>query len=250
MLLQVVPISGLDKNTHILLFGILLPLIGSIVTSLIFAKFVAPLFLEAKRKALARKYTDMYVVREPRPYSRGVLIRRGIYLLAMTLGFLTLLTNALEANQWLDPSTLQSYTDRGLDTKYHIMFVLSLMGIVFPIAVALWSISWAIEDAGLMHYVFKEDGYFEIEPVYVRYSLYLKGYSSISSLMFLIEMFTYQVQYNSGIADGLLVVAALLVLLISFLPMYVILTKSMGSFKFLRKDLEEIKTLTENDIKK
>ncbi|MBD3253471.1 MAG: hypothetical protein GF383_00180 [Candidatus Lokiarchaeota archaeon] len=58
---DVVPLTSLDKNLHIIIFGIITPLIGSIIAAVIFARFLAPLFIKAKNNLLARDYEDAFI---------------------------------------------------------------------------------------------------------------------------------------------------------------------------------------------
>ena len=97
------------------------------------------------------------------------------------------------------------------------------MGFVFPLAVGLWAVSWAMEDAGLMHYAFKSEDNYEIEPIHIRYTSYLKGYAGISALMFVIQFTMYQANQNS-LEDGLLILAVVLLAIVCFFPAYFLFT--------------------------
>mgnify|MGYP006289692857 CR=1 FL=1 len=154
---------------------------------------------------------------------------------------------ALDLEQWLSPETLCSYEERGLDPRYHFTLFLTVQGLIYPIAVGLWAVSWAIEDSGLMHYVFRSDDYYEIEPIHVRYTSYLKGYAGFSAILFVIQFTSYQGQNNSP-EDAALILAVLLIAIVCFFPTYFIFTKVMGSHSYLRKNLNELKKLTENDL--
>lgn len=251
MILQTVPATGLTKNMHILVLGFLFPIIGSIITSLLFPRLFAPLFLEAKRKILKKKYKDSYIAIKPHPFKLTTLIKRFIYILAIAMAFLTLLVNVLNPELWLDANTLQSYKDTSRDPKYAFEFLVALMGIGLPIGVGIWAIAWAIEDSGLIHYVFKDDGYYEIEPVHIRFTSYVKGFASLASIIFLAQFFIYHLTSSVGdLADSMLVIPLILAIDLCFIPAYIIYVKVMGSHAYLRKDLEEIKILKEEDIKK
>ncbi|MBN1803171.1 MAG: hypothetical protein JW891_16795 [Candidatus Lokiarchaeota archaeon] len=249
MLFSIVPATGMSEDMQIILLGITLPIIGSIITVLIFPRLLAPLFLKAKNKILSKKYKDAFILVKPRALKGKVIAKRLIYVLAISIVFLLLLVDLLDPTQWLDAGSLQSYADQGIDPKYHITFLLTCMGLMFPIGMGIWAISWAIEDSGLVHYMFREDGYYEIEPIHIRYTLYVKGFASLASLAFLFQYF-YDNILLDRFSDSLLVFAILLVVVGIFVPAYFIYAKVMKSNDYLKKGLEEVKTLKESDIKK
>lgn len=242
-----IPITGLTSEIQILIFGVLFPLLISIITAIIFARFIAPLFLTAKNNLLARKYSNGYLERDNSPFRAKRLVRRMFYLILLAFGFLSFIIPAVDANQWLSPETICNYEERGLDPQYNFTIFLALMGMVYPLAVGLWAVSWAIEDASLMHYVFRKDDYYEIEPIHVKYTSYLKGYAGISGLLFVIQFTMYQAENNS-FEDGLIIIAALLIAIICFFPTYVIFTKILGDHSYLKKGVPEIKKLKEEDL--
>lgn len=227
----------------------LLSLIGSIIAAIIFARVLAPLFIKAKNKLLARDYKDGYIPQTASPMLKKTMVKRMLYLVLLSFGFLSFLMPLVEPSQWLSPETICSYGERGIDPQYHFAIFLTLMGFVYPIAVGLWAISWAIEDSGLMHYAALSEDSFEIEPINLQYSSYLKGYAGISALMFAISFTLENVKQNT-IGDGALILAVLLIAIVCFFPTYIIFAKVMGTHDYLTKGLEEFKKLNEEDIKK
>ncbi|TFF90186.1 MAG: hypothetical protein EU548_04265, partial [Promethearchaeota archaeon] len=109
----------MESETQVLLLGVVFPLILSIITAILFARILAPLFLKAKENLLARKYTDGYISRSPSPFRKKILAKRLIYLILLTFGLVSSLIMALDLEQWLSPETLCSYEERGLDPRYH-----------------------------------------------------------------------------------------------------------------------------------
>ncbi|MFW9933163.1 MAG: hypothetical protein ACFFDR_10950, partial [Candidatus Thorarchaeota archaeon] len=74
--------------------------------------------------------------------------------------------------------------------KYTPPVIITLTGLIAPIAMGFWAVSWILEDAGLVHYQFSDDDspLFEVEPVYLRLKGYLKGYAGLSSILFFLSM--------------------------------------------------------------
>ena len=96
---RIVPITGMTEEMTMLVFGVILPIILSIITAIIFARFIAPLFLKAKNKVLARKYTDGFIIRTTSPLSKKLLIRRIIYLILLTFGFISSIIPIVDPTQ-------------------------------------------------------------------------------------------------------------------------------------------------------
>ena len=144
---RAIPITGFTSDIQVLVFGIIFPLIVSIITAIIFARFIAPLFLKAKNKILARDYSDGYITRKARSFNVKTIFVRLIYVILLTFGFLSFLIPAVDINQWLSPQTICSYDERGLDPQYHFTIFLTLMGLVYPFAIGLWAISWMLSFA-------------------------------------------------------------------------------------------------------
>ncbi|MBD3337512.1 MAG: hypothetical protein GF353_00295 [Candidatus Lokiarchaeota archaeon] len=178
------------------------------------------------------------------------MLRQIIYLLLLTLGFLAFLFPIVDPQLWVDEQTYCVYIEEiGIDPRYAFQLTIALAGIIYPISVGLWAISWAIEDAGLVHYVFQSDGYYEIEPVNVKYTSYLQGYAGLSSIFFIVEIFMYHASHDR-LSDSFLVFPPLIIIVLCFFPTYFLFNKILGSHQYLKKNLEEIKKLTKEDLQK
>jgi hypothetical protein len=126
---------------------------------------------------------------------------------------------------------------------------LSLAGFISPIAFGLWTVSWAMEDAGLMHYHLPESDdelLYEIEPVYRRYGNYLKGYAGVASIIF-ISWIIYLLWVADMNFDA--VIFTLLIPVFSILqtiPGYFVYSRL--STNFLTSSLSEISRVSESEI--
>jgi hypothetical protein len=65
------------------------------------------------------------------------------------------------------------------------------VALIIPFVFFLFSTTWAIEDANLMHYSLgaKDAVYFEVEPMHFRLSDFLKGYAGISAIIALVNIY-------------------------------------------------------------
>jgi hypothetical protein len=244
---RIIPMTGMTEEMTVFFIGILLPLIVSILTAILFARLFAPLFLKAKHAVIASSYKDGYITRKSKATQKGVIIKRMIFTILLTFGFLAALIPNLNITDWITEEDICSYGEHGANTAYNFTMLITVFGILFPISIGLSSVSWAIEDSGLMHYSFKTEDYFEIEPVHTKYSSYLNGYAGISAIIFVVEFVTIVATTNSY-ADATLIFAVLVIAIGCFLPAYFIFVKTMKDHAYLREDLKEMKILTENDI--
>ncbi len=245
---RAIPLTGLEPEIHIILFGIIIPIIASIILSIIFAKYIGPLFLSLKRNLLYKKYTSGFIKREPNYKKPNTIVKRMILTTLLAFGLGGAILPLFDVDQLISPQIACSYIERGLNYEYHFDILFIIMGLVLPLAVALMSVSWALEDAGVMHYCLDKFGLYEIEPVHVKYSQFLKGYAGISSLMFALQFVSYQFENNS-IEDAALIFAVLLVMSVSILIVYFVFITIMKEHEYLTKDLSEIKKITEDDLK-
>ena len=248
---QIVPLFGLDTGTHRLLFWILFPAIGSIITALLFPRIFAPIFLKAKKKIYFR-YEDVYVDGESAALTKRMFLFRSIYILLLTMGIMAFIIPLIDVTKLLSEADMAGYTAEGIIPMYSMSSIAGVIGFILPVVVGLWSIGWAMEDAGLMHHRLddKRPGkLFEIEPIHLKYNSYLKGYAGITAILFIVQISFYFLSIGeSRISDAILAYIVPLMSIFLSIPAYVIYAKVMGNNSYLRKDLKAIKKLTKEDL--
>lgn len=258
MLLRViVPLTGLPEDVHLILFFLMLGPIGSIITAYLFPKIFVPLFLKSK-SLIFRKYEDAYVENTNVAASARVYIKRAIYCLLLTLGILAFIVPNIRESAvlFMGQNTYEEFVDLGIYPAYSMMILTTLVGILLPIVVGVWSIGWALEDAGLMHYRIEDERKgkeaYEIEPIHVKYNSFIRGYAGISSILFIIQVAAafysvYEIAPYRA-ADVIGVVFMPLSVLVFILPAYLLYIKKGINAENLRKDLAQIKQITKKDL--
>jgi len=255
----IIAATGLPNgaNTAVLMIW---AFVGSIVFAFLFPRILCPLFLKVKNKVRWR-YKDAYIQTTRMPLSKRKLITRSIYLFLLALGLLSFLLPLIDPVDWLPDGqkAIKYYEgELGVPGEYVVTVMSSMIFIIAPFTVGLWSVSWVMEDAGLMHYKFddrKGRELYEIEPIHINYSSYLKGYAGISSIFFLIQVaITWsQITESTGesrTSDILFTVLQPLLIILLCLPAYLIYAKFGSKADYLTKDLEELKPLSEEEILK
>jgi hypothetical protein len=77
------------------------------------------------------------------------------------------------------------------------MDILAGLGtLILPFSIGFWSIGWALEDAGLLHYHLPqtEKTYYEIEPIYFKYDSYIGGFAGITAFLYYLGAVTLYIE--------------------------------------------------------
>jgi hypothetical protein len=248
-----IPLFGLDQTTHVILLMII-GFVGSILAVYIFPRIFSRLFLKVKSK-IRWKYKDAYLEYTPRPLTLYKFGFRAIYLFLLELGILVLIIPFIDPSLFLTERFGLDYYEGelGVPAVYTVGVLLGLIFLTVPFVVGIWSVGWAMEDAGLMHYKFDNKAgreLYEIEPIHVNYTNYLKGYAGISSILFLIQAALTWASVTSEVRISDVIITLLLpafIILIS-IPAYIIYSKTTAKKDFLRANLKKLKKLTEADV--
>jgi len=184
------------------------------------------------------------------PYRLRKWFSRTIYVSLLVFGLQAIFFSFFPYELLLTPSELAGYQGLGIDIRFTLGVTGGIIGLLTPVAVGLLSIGWALEDSGLVHYDLpgKSDQMYEIEPVFRRYISYLKGYAGVSSVLFLITIIIYLINFGS---DRL--IDAIIIVLMPFFAMgfsslgYLIYTKTNTTF--LRGKYDNIGHITEDAIR-
>jgi len=159
------------------------------------------------------------------------------------------------ARMFINTGTVDYYVEEGINLRFVLPVLMAITFVfVFPIVIGLWSVGWALEDSGLIHYSGLEgqkerwDKLFEIEPIHLRYNGYLKGYAGISSMVFLISMGVYFAGFEGRAEDVLMIILIPAFSMIYTIPSYIIYGLTKGKFEYLRKELPEAKRLAESEL--
>jgi hypothetical protein len=173
----------------------------------------------------------------------------------LELGILVLILPFVDPTMFLSKEFGVDYYegDLGVLAIYTTSVLSSMVFLTLPIVVGIWSIGWSLEDQGLMHYKFDDRPgreLYEIEPIHVNYTNYLKGYAGISSILFLIQVaITWaSVTVEPRISDVIATILIPAVIIIVSLPAYILYSKFVATKDFLRKDLQKLKILSESDV--
>ncbi|MBD3406130.1 MAG: hypothetical protein GF411_08400 [Candidatus Lokiarchaeota archaeon] len=244
---DITPIFGLPTPYHFLLVAFAIPMLGGIVTGLIFPRIIAPIFKRLLGLKM-RGYKSAYLPVHHDSLSLRRWFGRAVLTSLLILGLLAAIINVIDPQLFMPPSEYAAFlAETGLP-QYTPPVTISLAGFLSPIAFGLWAASWALEDAGIIQYYLPEkDGIlYDIEPIHHQYSGYLKGYAGLSAIIFFASIF-----FLFAGQEGLVEVAAFtliipLFLILQTIPGYIVFTRT--SKAYLRKGLPKAGPLTESDL--
>ncbi len=242
-----VPVLNMDSSMTYIIFWVAFPIAGSILAILLIPRILTPVFMLVK-KLLSRGFNDGYVDIPSSGFGGRKMFMRLIYVYLFIVGLLTTLMGIFDSQTFLAVDVYADQLAHFLDPSYHISYLFCLTGIAVPLSVALWSVGWALEDAGLLQYKLppkEENKLYEIEPVYKSYSSYLKGFAGFSAILALVVIFNHFMAIGKAV-DA---VSAFLVPLhgiFVMIPAY-FLFAILGS-NWLRKNKRVIKQLEEGDL--
>jgi len=246
-----VPILGLPSNISSIVFDFLIPSIGSMITVVLFSRIFTPLFLKGKQ-AIYRRHKDAFIDIEPQILSIKKFLKRGIYIFLLTIGLLAFIVPLLEEQAYLfiNDASVAGYLSENLQLNFVLPFVMAITGLVLPIVVGLWSIGWILEDSGLIHYSLRKrlDQLFEIEPIHLRYNSYLKGYSGISAIVFLVTLILYFSPLPGRTSDAITVGFTPAIAILNSIPAYLVYALSISKYNNLRKGLPEARRINEEEL--
>lgn len=250
---EIVPLTGLDMATHSIVL-LIIGIIGSILAVFIFPRIFSRLFLKVKSK-IRWKYKDAYIEYTPRPLTLYKFAFRAIYLFLLELGFLVFILPFIDPSLFLSKAYGVEYYEGklGVPAIYTVSVLMSLVFLTLPIVIGIWSVGWAMEDEGLMHYKFDDRPgreLYEIEPIHINYTNFLKGYAGISSILFLIQVAVIWASVTSEyrISDIIFTILMPAIIIVVAIPAYIIYSKFVANKDFLRVNLKKLKKLSESDV--
>ncbi len=237
----VVPFTGMRAAVTYILLWLVWPVVGGMILAAIMPRILGPVFMKLKG-VVWRDYENAYVDIQP-SVTQGRALRRALYLGLLTMGVVSLLIYILPPSFFIPPGDVSEPIP-----IFHLASVSTIAGLVVPIAIAMWSVSWSFHDASIVHYKIPEiekNELFEIEPVYLRYDTLLKGYAGLSSILFIVNLLLYQLSYQ----DPLMIVLVLYVFLhMTLLSLPSLFVHSRMNHLWLRKNLPKARRLTKEDI--
>ena len=182
---------------------------------------------------------------------------RAIYLFLLALGILAFILPLINPALFIPDGEegLRFYEEViHVPGRYTLPVIFSVLLLITPVIVGLWSLSWAMQDAGLMHYKFYEEDnrLYEIEPIHIHYQSFLKGYAGISSIFFLVQLIITWASVTEEVrtSDVLMSIFLPLFIIVLALPAYIVYAKFSHVRKHLREDLGELKNLSKEDVLK
>ncbi|MFO8018032.1 MAG: hypothetical protein R6U96_05310 [Promethearchaeia archaeon] len=257
---SIVPISGLKLQNHLLLFNVVIPNVLTLIFILLFPLIFVPLFLFVKNK-IWFQYENTYIdLSEEDGMDLKKLAKRLIYVFLLTMGLSATFLNMglIHPEDFLAEEQRVFWINQiGIDKPLYIADIFQTIAyLALPVAVGLWSIGWALEDCGLMHYKLpesKEKMLYEIEPVYRKYQSIIKGYAGISAILYFVSAISYYIINQVGGLGGILqIIGGSFILVFIMVPgyfLYQILVNKILK-KVTWKKMEEIRIITKNEIQK
>jgi hypothetical protein len=238
----IVPLTRLNSAITYILLWLVWPVLGGIFLVLVMPRILGPLFLKIKG-VVWRDYKNAYVDLPQPAVTQRRVIRRAIYLGLLSMGIVSILIYIIPPSLLISPGEVDDPI-----SVFHMASIASIAGFVVPISIAVWSTGWSYRDASLVHYKIPDDGVddlYEIEPIYLRFDSFLKGYAGFSSILFIINLVIVQFT-TQDFAMALLVLYVFMH--VSLLTLPAIYVHSRMNHMWLRKNLPKARRFTKSSV--
>ncbi len=255
---SIVPITNLPLETHLLIFSVLWPNIASIVFIIIFPLIFVPLFIKIKNK-IWFQYKNSYIDIPLELFNVKKFFLRAIFVFLLTMGLSATLISSgfIRVENFLTNEQKNYWVGEiGIDNPLYIQDIFNNIAfLVYPIAIGILAIGWAIEDAGLIHHKLPSENVrtlYKIEPLHLEYKNIISGYAGITAIVYYVSFISYyfltRLQDVSAIM-GILIVTPLL-LIFTMTPAYFIYSLITKKYlvKRFRKGIKEARVITEDEL--
>ena len=255
---SIVPITNLPLETHLLIFSVLWPNIASIMFIIIFPLIFVPLFIKIKNK-IWFQYKNSYVDIPSELFNVRKFFKRAIFVFLLTMGLSATLISSgfIRVKDFLTEDQEGYWVGEiGIDNPLYIQDIfVNIAFIVYPIAIGILAIGWAIEDAGLIHHKLPSENVrtlYKIEPLHLEYKNIISGYAGITAIVYYVSFIAYYFAISLRDISAIMgiLVATPILLIFTFVPAYFIY--SLISKKYLvkrfRKGMKEARVITEDEL--
>ena len=246
---KIVPLTGLTTTAHLLILNAW-AMIGSIIMIFIMPLVLIPVFLLMK-KIIWSKYTDAYMD-TGEDINLKKFTKRIIYIFLLTMGLSATIAAMIDLGPFVSDAHKEHWIgELGFVLEYIPHAFVGLAFMIFPVVIGIWSVGWAFEDIGLMHYKLPNENekmLYEIEPIHLKFNGIIKGYAGISAIVYFISMITF---YTSlGITGSSETISNSITLTFLFIPAYLIYLKVWlpKLKKMFRKGKQPIPIITRREF--
>ena len=198
------------------------------------------------KQPITGQFNNAYIESGQNTYSLKLWLKRATYTALLCLGLISAIIEAFDPALFMSEDNL---TNLGEFALYSPPVTVALASLILPFALGLWATSWFLEDAGLIHYKVPpegESGFYEIEPIHSRFNGYIKGFSGISSVIFLGVIFLQISSLVNEWENALFTLLVPFFTIVQMVPAYLIYLKMNKTS--LRRDIPKAANLREHDI--
>lgn len=243
---DIIPFSGLEYSLHYSIFAIIWPIIASIIFVILFPYIGIPIFLKIK-KIIWKDYENAYLDISPENFTFSKFLHRSIFIFLLAIGLQITLIPILGYDNFIGETVRQSLVDEKIPAQYAMDVLAGTTALLIPLCVGIWAIGWTLEDSGLIHFSLpKTKDFFEIEPIHIKFNSYIGGFAGFSAIIFYTGAFFYYFFEVNRSIDLLWTIILIFEVIFLSGPSYIIYNRR--SKKYLRKDLNEIKNISKEDI--
>lgn len=245
-----IPLFNLEEDAHYLVLIFIWPVLTTFLTVTLFPLILIPIVIFLKNR-IWHKYQNGYIDMGMIELNLKKFTKRAIYIFLLSWGLSSTLVSLgiFDVNLFI-PSTISAHTEIAQQAYeenplYYPDFFIGITSLILPIVIGLLSISWTLEDVGLMHYKFPDESkdekfLYEIEPLYLKYHGIIKGYAGISGILYLSSAIIFHIRYETGQLEP--VVFMSVIVIFAAIPAYLLYLKLAEKLfkKLFRKGLKEL----------
>jgi len=233
-----VPLFGLQTRYHFLLVVYVIPALGGIAAVVIMPRVIAPAYLRYKN-TLLKGYRDVRVRVDAQPLNIDRYFRRMTLVALFVLSVLSTVTHYVDPLLFMTQEEYDRFVVEMGFPRFAPPVTITLSGLLIPVAIGLWATSWAMEEAGIFHYYdmgTERRIQMEVEPAYLRYNNYLKGYIGLSSVVFIATVAALFIIGGEAIEAAIFTLLIPLFAVVQSIPSY--LVYSVTGREYLTRGLE------------